>query len=31
MKRIDHLINGQAVAAREYFPTVNPATQDALA
>ncbi|MFO1410636.1 MAG: 5-carboxymethyl-2-hydroxymuconate semialdehyde dehydrogenase [Steroidobacteraceae bacterium] len=30
-KRIDHLINGQAVAAREYFPTVNPATQEVLA
>ncbi len=29
--KIDHLINGQAVAGREYFETVNPATQDVLA
>ncbi|NDY92484.1 5-carboxymethyl-2-hydroxymuconate semialdehyde dehydrogenase [Ideonella livida] len=29
--RIDHLINGQAVAGRQYFETVNPATQEVLA
>ncbi|MDB5871386.1 MAG: hpaE, partial [Ramlibacter sp.] len=29
--RIDHLINGKAVAGRDYFETVNPATQEALA
>ena len=29
--RIDHLINGQAVAGRRYFETVNPATQEVLA
>ncbi len=29
--RIDHLINGQQVAASNYFETVNPATQDVLA
>jgi 5-carboxymethyl-2-hydroxymuconic-semialdehyde dehydrogenase len=29
--RIDHLINGKAVAGRDYFETVNPATQDVLA
>ena len=29
--RIDHLINGQAVAGQDYFETVNPATQDVLA
>jgi len=29
--RIDHLIAGQAVAGRDYFETVNPATQDVLA
>ncbi len=29
--RIDHLINGQAVAGRDYFETVNPATQEVLA
>lgn len=29
--RIDHLINGQRVAGRDYFETVNPATQDVLA
>jgi 5-carboxymethyl-2-hydroxymuconic-semialdehyde dehydrogenase len=31
MKRIDHLIDGQSVAGREYFETVNPATQAVLA
>ena len=30
-KRIEHLINGQAVAGRDYFETVNPATQEILA
>lgn len=29
--RIEHLIDGKAVAGREYFPTVNPATQEVLA
>ena len=29
--RIPHLINGQAVASRETFSTVNPATQEVLA
>jgi 5-carboxymethyl-2-hydroxymuconic-semialdehyde dehydrogenase len=29
--RIDHLINGKSVAAQNYFETVNPATQEALA
>ena len=29
--RIDHLINGKAVAGRDYFQTVNPATQEVLA
>jgi 5-carboxymethyl-2-hydroxymuconic-semialdehyde dehydrogenase len=29
--KIDHLINGKAVAGREYFETVNPATQEVLA
>ncbi|MCD6076288.1 MAG: 5-carboxymethyl-2-hydroxymuconate semialdehyde dehydrogenase [Ramlibacter sp.] len=29
--RIDHLIAGKAVAGREYFETVNPATQEVLA
>jgi len=29
--RVDHLINGRAVAGRTYFETVNPATQDVLA
>jgi 5-carboxymethyl-2-hydroxymuconic-semialdehyde dehydrogenase len=29
--RIDHLINGKAVAGQQYFETVNPATQDVLA
>ncbi|MBI5278786.1 MAG: 5-carboxymethyl-2-hydroxymuconate semialdehyde dehydrogenase [Burkholderiales bacterium] len=29
--RIDHLIDGKPVAGRDYFETVNPATQDVLA
>ncbi len=29
--RIDHLINGQAVAGSDYFETLNPATQEVLA
>jgi 5-carboxymethyl-2-hydroxymuconic-semialdehyde dehydrogenase len=29
--RIEHLINGEASAANDYFATVNPATQDVLA
>jgi len=29
--RIDHLIDGKPVAGREYFETVNPATQQVLA
>src|SRR3954467_4919226 len=29
--KIDHLIGGKAVAGRDYFETVNPATQDVLA
>jgi 5-carboxymethyl-2-hydroxymuconic-semialdehyde dehydrogenase len=29
--RIDHLINGQPVAGRDYFQSLNPATQDVLA
>jgi 5-carboxymethyl-2-hydroxymuconic-semialdehyde dehydrogenase len=29
--KIDHLINGKPVAGRDYFETVNPATQDVLA
>lgn len=29
--RIDHLINGKAVAGKDYFETVNPATQETLA
>lgn len=29
--QIDHLINGQSVAGRDYFQTVNPATQEVLA
>jgi 5-carboxymethyl-2-hydroxymuconic-semialdehyde dehydrogenase len=29
--RIEHLIAGRAVAGREYFHTVNPATQEVLA
>jgi 5-carboxymethyl-2-hydroxymuconic-semialdehyde dehydrogenase len=29
--RIDHLIDGKSVPGREYFETVNPATQEVLA
>ena len=29
--RVDHLINGKAVAGSAYFETVNPATQEVLA
>ena len=29
--KIDHLINGTQVAGRDYFETVNPATQEVLA
>jgi 5-carboxymethyl-2-hydroxymuconic-semialdehyde dehydrogenase len=29
--RVQHLINGQAVECRDYFETVDPATQDVLA
>jgi 5-carboxymethyl-2-hydroxymuconic-semialdehyde dehydrogenase len=29
--RIEHLINGKPVAGRDYFETVNPATQEVLA
>jgi 5-carboxymethyl-2-hydroxymuconic-semialdehyde dehydrogenase len=29
--RIDHLIDGKSVAGRDYFETVNPATQEVLA
>jgi len=29
--RIEHLINGQSTPSRDYFETVNPATQDVLA
>jgi len=29
--RIEHLINGKAVASREYFQSVSPATQEVLA
>ncbi len=31
MKKIDHLIDGKTVAGRDYFETVNPATQEVLA
>jgi 5-carboxymethyl-2-hydroxymuconic-semialdehyde dehydrogenase len=31
MKQIDHLIQGQTVAGKTYFETVNPATQEVLA
>jgi len=31
LTRIDHLIDGKAVPGREYFETVNPATQAVLA
>ncbi len=29
--RIDHLIDGKSVTGRDYFQTVNPATQETLA
>ena len=29
--KVDHLINGKAVAGTDYFETVNPATQEVLA
>ncbi len=29
--RIEHLIGGKAVASRDYFETINPATQEVLA
>jgi len=29
--QINHLINGKPVAGRDYFQTVNPATQEVLA
>ena len=29
--RVDHLINGRSIAGRNYFETINPATQDVLA
>ncbi|ARP78395.1 5-carboxymethyl-2-hydroxymuconate semialdehyde dehydrogenase [Bordetella genomosp. 6] len=29
--RIEHLIDGKAVAGKQYFETINPATQEALA
>ena len=29
--RVDHLINGKSVTSRNYFETINPATQDVLA
>jgi len=29
--KIDHLINGKAVAGKDYFETINPATQEVLA
>ena len=29
--KVDHLINGKSVAGRDYFETVNPATQEVLA
>ena len=31
MKRIEHLINGRAVAGRDYLHSLNPATQEVLA
>ena len=31
MQQIQHLINGQSVAGRDYFETINPATQEVLA
>ena len=29
--RIEHLIDGKSVEGRDYFETVNPATQEVLA
>ena len=29
--KVDHLINGKSVTGRDYFETVNPATQEVLA
>jgi 5-carboxymethyl-2-hydroxymuconic-semialdehyde dehydrogenase len=29
--KIDHLINGTQVTGRDYFETINPATQEVLA
>jgi 5-carboxymethyl-2-hydroxymuconic-semialdehyde dehydrogenase len=29
--KIDHLINGKAVGSADYFPSINPATQEVLA
>ncbi|MDI7047108.1 aldehyde dehydrogenase family protein, partial [Escherichia coli] len=29
--RIEHLINGKSSAAKDYFETVNPGTQEVLA
>ncbi|HTT42326.1 MAG TPA: 5-carboxymethyl-2-hydroxymuconate semialdehyde dehydrogenase [Steroidobacteraceae bacterium] len=29
--KIDHLINGKSVGSAEYFPSINPATQEVLA
>jgi 5-carboxymethyl-2-hydroxymuconic-semialdehyde dehydrogenase len=29
--RVDHLINGRSVAGKDYFETINPATQEVLA
>ena len=29
--RIQHLIDGKAVESRDYFETINPATQEVLA
>lgn len=31
MQKIDHLIDGKRVAGRDYFETLNPATQEVLA
>lgn len=31
MQRIEHLIDGKSVTGRDYFQTVNPATQEVLA
>jgi 5-carboxymethyl-2-hydroxymuconic-semialdehyde dehydrogenase len=29
--RVEHLINGKASKGRDYFQTINPATQEVLA